>query len=289
MRAIRVLSGRKIVGILLCLGMFSSLTPQVKGQALLPYIPPLSGEQLEAYSVRLMQDAIQLLRIQEVDLALSRAKLAVQLSPRRYLTWFVLGTAQSQKGNHQEALAAFLEAKKIAPDNAEVLFALGNSYFQVKQYQAAVRELEAGLLINNQSPQAYFDLGNAYFKLNQYDKAINAYQQVLKLEADFWPAINNIGLVQYEQGNVKQAMDSWRKAIAIDEQQAEPLLALAVALYERGQTQEAIQLGKKALQLDPNYGNIDHLILNLWGEKLIASTRKFFQNRSIAVLLPKAN
>jgi tetratricopeptide (TPR) repeat protein len=280
-----LVSTYRFLSVILVLFSFNSYAQKVCAQALLPYTPELSSEYLDPYGAELLQDAVQLIRFREFDLALSRAKLASQLSPNHYETWFILGTLYVQQGNIEEGVSALEKAKELAPEEAEVLFALGNSYFQLGEYNNAAKELQAGLKINSEVPQAYFDLGNSYLKLNQYQKSITAYEKAVKLEDSFWPAINNIGLVEYEQGKRASAIEKWRKALKIDEKQAEPMLAIAVALYTEGKADEGIKLGKQALELDNSYGNLKFLEDNLWGEKLLNDTAKFFQDPAIKVMI----
>jgi tetratricopeptide (TPR) repeat protein len=273
------------LSLLVIFGSFFYSHQKVSAQALLPYTPEVNSEYLDPYGAELLQDAVQLIRFREYDLALSRAKLASQLSPNHYESWFILGTLYIQQEQIEEGVKALQKSKELAPQEAEVLFALGNSYFQLADYENAVKELEAGLKINAEVPQAYFDLGNSYLKLARYTNAIYAYEKAVKLEAEFWPAINNIGLIEYEEGKVDSAIEKWRKSLTIDENQSEPMLAIAVALYTQGKESEGLKLGEKALKLDRSYGDLKFLEENLWGEKLLSDTAKFFQNSIIQGLV----
>ncbi|EHJ14581.1 hypothetical protein CWATWH0003_0748 [Crocosphaera watsonii WH 0003] len=145
--------------------------------------------------------------------------------------------------------------------------------------------MEEGLEIKADVPSAQFDLGNAYFKLGRMAEAIAVYQKAVAQQEEFWPAVNNIGLIKYEQGNISSAIEHWQKALEIDEEQAEPILALGVALYIQGQKEEGLKLGEAALELDSNYGEIQHLKDNLWGEKLIKDTQTFFTTPQMQAIL----
>lgn len=258
----------------------------LRAQSLAPYTPKVDAETLTPYGIQLIQDAVQLIRFREFDLALSRAELATQLAPNQYETWFILGTLYGQQQENKKAIDALLTAKKIAPTEAEILFSLGNSYFQMGEYQSAIQELENGLGINSAVPQAYFDLGNSHLQLKQFNQAITAYRQAIKLDEKFWPATNNIGIAQYEQGDRRGALTRWREALtAVEERQAEPLLAIAVALFSEGETSEAIKTASEALTIDGQYGNIDYLIKNLWGENLIRDTKTFFATPTMKSIL----
>ena len=255
----------RFLPVLILISLFS-FVPKVKtAQALLPYTPELNEEYFSLYTTQLIQDAVQLINFQEYELALSRAKLATQLSPQVYQTWYILGTLQIQTGKVEEGINSFQEAKKLAPDEdqADILFSLGNSYFQAGEYDLALQELLAGLELNPEMPQAYFDLGNTYLRLSQYDNAIESYQKAVALEENFWPATNNIGLINYEEGKIDEAINKWREALTVDANQAEPILAIAVALYRQGNKSEAIKMGQQALRINSSYGKLSFLEENL--------------------------
>jgi tetratricopeptide (TPR) repeat protein len=91
----------------------------------------------------------------------------------------------------------------------------------------------------------------------------------------FWPAINNIGLIKYEEGDVPGAIQQWQTAVSIDKKAAEPLLALAVASYNQGDKQKSLQMGVSALRIDSRYADLNFLKENLWGDRLLADTKKF--------------
>lgn len=266
----------------------------VSAQALLPYTLQLDAEKLEQQGLNLAQDAVQLTRFQQYDLALSRAKLATQLAPNSFETWFILGTLSIQNQQLDEGIEALSKAQSLNPEEAGVLFSLGNAYFQKGDYRTTVSKIEAGLKLEPDVPEALFDLGNAYYMLDQYSKAIATYEEAADQEPSdtwpVWPAINNIGLVMYEQGDVAGAVDKWQDAIAIDPEAAEPKLAVAVALYTQGEQDRGLALGETALRSDERYGDLDFLKENLWGERLIADTQKFLANPRIqATLAPGGN
>ncbi|MEQ8754937.1 MAG: tetratricopeptide repeat protein [Coleofasciculus sp. G1-WW12-02] len=266
----------------------------VSAQALLPYTLQLDAEELEQQGLNLAQDAVQLTRFQQYDLALSRAKLATQLAPNSFETWFILGTLYVQNQQLDEGIEALSKAQSLKPEEAGVLFSLGNTYFQKGDYRTAVSKLEAGLKLESDVPEALFDLGNAYYMLDQYPMAIAAYQKAAAQGTSdtwpVWPAINNIGLVKYEQGDVAGAIEKWQAAIAIDPEAAEPKLAVAVALYTQGKQDRGLALGETAIRSDERYADLEFLKENLWGERLLSDTQKFLANPRIqATIAPSGN
>jgi tetratricopeptide (TPR) repeat protein len=117
--------------------------------------------------------------------------------------------------------------------------------------------------------------------LKQFPKAIAQYEKAVSLEKNFWPALNNIGLVKYEQGDIRAAIKQWEAAIAIDDEAAEPQLAIAVALYAQGDQEKGLSQGEAAIRLDSRYADLEFLKENLWGDRLLADTKKFLETPRI--------
>ncbi len=267
--------GNWLLSLLVGVGVWQFNVP-VMGQMLLPYTPQLNTEQLEQQGLQVAEEAAQLIRFQQHDLALSRAKLATQLAPNKYQPWFILGTLYLIKEELEPGVEALEKALLLEPEEVGIKFTLANAYFQQGKYQQAATELEEGLKIKPDVPSAQFDLGNAYLKLGRMTEAIAVYEKAVNQQEEFWPAVNNIGLIEYEQGNIPAAVQNWEKAVEIDPEQAEPQLALAVAFYIQGQKEKGLELGKAALELDSRYGKLQHLKDNLWGDKLLKDTQTFF-------------
>ncbi len=263
-----------VISLLATLGLWSVAAP-VFGQALLPATLQLNADQLEQDGLTLAEEAAQLARFEQYELALQRAYLGTQLAPQKPQTWAVLGSLYLQIEKWNEGITALEQALNLDPNNAAILFALGAAHFQQENYSEAIAQLQAGLKIKPDTIGALFDLGNAYFKLQQFNQAINYYQQAITLDAKFWPAINNIGLIEYEQGDIEAALRSWRSALAVDAEAAEPKLAMAVALYAQGDREQGLAMGEAALRSDHRYGDVDFLKENLWGDRLIADTQTF--------------
>ena len=97
-----------------CVGLSSVVLP-VRGQALLPYVPKLDSERLEQQGLELLQEAIQLIKFQQYDLALSRAELSTQLAPGSYESWFILGSLYVQQDKLDQGIRVLEKAKVIAP------------------------------------------------------------------------------------------------------------------------------------------------------------------------------
>jgi len=228
-------------------------------------------------------------------LALSRARLAVQLAPKSSQPHAVLGSVYLRQEEYGKAISHLQIAHSLNKDNPSILFSLGSAYLRNGNHNQAIDALNRGLAL----PQAEFpinarfDLGNAYFLAKRYSEAIEEYQKVLDKEKNFWAATNNMGLVEYERDNVDRAIALWqdavKQAIASEDTAAEPRLALAVAFYVRGEQTKGLKLGEEALREDPRYGMLEFLKENLWGEKLLNNARKVLANPRLQELIKTSN
>jgi tetratricopeptide (TPR) repeat protein len=273
-------------------GAVAPIAP-VHGQALIPHTIKLNFGNVEAQALALARDAAQLAQFQQYDLALSRARLAVQLSPQSYQTQAVLGTVYLRTEEYPKAIASLTAALNLKKDNSSLLFTLGAAYLRNSNYQLAIEKIKQGLVITPKAPTAIFDLGNAYFLTKRYDDAIAEYNNVLKLENKFWAATNNIGLVEYERGNVDNAIKKWEEAIAqgetIEDKAAEARLALGTAFYMKGDRAKGLKIAEDALKIDVRYGKPEFLKDNLWGDKLLADAKAILATPVLKTLVDQSN
>ncbi|BAY28000.1 tetratricopeptide repeat-containing protein [Calothrix sp. NIES-2100] len=237
----------------------------------------LDPDKAEKAGLSLAQEAAQAAQSQKFDLALPRAQIASYLAPKNDKVWFLLGGIYLQTKNFDEAIAALTKAQSLNPKNADVLFAIGSANFQQEKYQPAIVNYQAGLKLKPNDPEGLFDLGNAYYKLGRFSDAIAQYNKAISQDQKFWAAVNNIGLIKYEQGDIQGAIQQWQTAVSLDKQAPEPLLALAVALYTKGDRQQGLAMGQAALRINKRYGDLDFLKQNLWGDRLLADTKKLLQ------------
>jgi tetratricopeptide (TPR) repeat protein len=284
--------GRSIF-LALWLGIGSNFA--VGAQAFLPPAGKLNFQNQEQQALALSRDAAQLIRFGQTDLALPRARLAVQLAPKTYQTQAVLGSVYLRKEEYDKAIKHLQIAHSLNKNNASVLFSLGSAYLRDGNYNKAIDSINQGLsLPSEEFPiNARFDLGNAYFLAKRYDDSIKEYQKVLNQDKNFWAATNNMGLVEYERDNIDRAIGHWqeaiKQAIASEDKTAEPRLALAVAFYVQGDQTQGLKLGEEALREDPRYGLPEFLKENLWGDKLLNNARRVLANPKLQELIKTSN
>ena len=143
-----------LFSLLVCTGVWGASFP-AQAQALLPYSPTLNSERLEQQGLELAEDAIQLVRFQRPEAALSRAQLSTQLAPNHFQTWFILGTLYLQQEEIDAGIKSLKRALILEPNEAGIYFTLGRAYFQKEDYQAAIAEIEGNGGSNDDRPVDY--------------------------------------------------------------------------------------------------------------------------------------
>ncbi len=271
------------------LGILWVVVPGIPAQAQILFHSPVpEASLLQAQSMQLASDAVRLAQFGQTEEALSRLKLGTQLYPTSSELHYLSGSLMLQEEQYQDAVEALQQARDLSPDEPDILLTLGTAYLRQGSYFAAVEVLERGIELQPGDPNAYFQLGNAYLLRGDDQESEAAFREALELDPEFWPAVNNIGLLEYERGNIESAIALWRQTLEINGAVAEPHLALGTALYVQGQTQEAEELGVQAMQLDPEYGRLETLRINLWGEQLLQDVQVLLQTEAVSNALRQA-
>lgn len=95
--------------------------------------------------------------------------------------WIIIGLIDQQRGRDVQAIAAFSQAEKVAPENFMASFLLGRSQLQAFQSMQAARTLERALL-KQASPadtkEALQLLGRIYRQSHQNEKALDLYKRM---------------------------------------------------------------------------------------------------------------
>ena len=140
-----------IAASLVALGM-ALCNPPVLAQVLhRPLVP--NSQLMEQQGLQLAGDALQLAQFGQEAAAISRIKLASQLSPNNPDILTILGRLHLQKNEFDRAIALLNRARPLAPDSPDLLLSLGSAYVRQGSYFAALEALERGLELEPESLQ----------------------------------------------------------------------------------------------------------------------------------------
>jgi serine/threonine protein kinase/tetratricopeptide (TPR) repeat protein len=116
--------------------------------------------------------------------AMAAFQNAHRVAPQDLGIYYQMGMLAMEQGYMQEAQAHLLEGLKINPDYLPLLIALGHLYIEMRKYKMAVSTL---LSVTQRDPahwEAWFELGRAHMKLKAWKPALNALEQALQQNPD---------------------------------------------------------------------------------------------------------
>lgn len=150
------------------------------------------------------------------------------------------GDADMQSTKLPDAEKAYLEAVKLAPNDARTHIALGNLYiFEHKEGDAQIEFMKV-LEIDPKNAATHVALGNLYNEQNQRGLAENQYRAAVALEPDRSNYHVDLGEVLRQEGKAAAAEDQFRTAIGLNPKDAKAHLSLANLLAtEPGRMAEA--------------------------------------------------
>lgn len=198
-----------------------------------------------------------------------------------------LGITRSKLGQHDAAIAAFLEARKAQPEDIKVNFSLAEAYEKAGRLEdaeavfdnlAAINPAEAKIY-HSQAIRMYdaagkydkavgparkivklepgnemnlYNLGLMYFKLQDYKQAIEAFQQCLAAKPDYAYAWFQIGSSHIQKKAYKEAAEAYRKFVELSPDEPSGWLSLGVSYMQLKNFEAALEPMRKAVELKPD-------------------------------------
>lgn len=156
-------------------------------------------------------------------------------------------------GRIPEAIAAFREATRLAPNLAPAHYNLGLALRQKGELQASADAFYQATQADPNFALAYANLGAALLEGQNLDQAGDYLERAVELNPELGLAHYNLGLVREFQGRLADAIVAHKRAIAYSPNAPEPHFHLGKIYTQQGKTPEALDAFRKALTISPNY------------------------------------
>jgi lipoprotein NlpI len=127
------------------------------------------------------------------------------------------------------ALAAYGEAIRNAPDNAQFFDSRGNVYYDEEDYDHAIADYDEAIRLNKFYSAAFDSRANAYHRKGEDDRAVPDYDEAIRLNPEFALAYNNRAALYTERGEHARAIADFDAALRLAPK-------FRVALFNRGRT-----------------------------------------------------
>lgn len=188
--------------------------------------------------------------------ALAEFIKAHELDPDNPLVHNQLGLGYFLRGRMELAEKHFREALGLNPKFTEARNNLGRTYIELKRYKEAISELKVAAkdLIYSEPEKTYANLGLAYFHLADYADAEKSFLQSLKLRRKNCLALSFYGRALYEQSAFDKAAESLDQAM--EECKAlkleDPYYFAALSYMKTGDRDQAVARLEEGLSAYPN-------------------------------------
>jgi tetratricopeptide (TPR) repeat protein len=167
------------------------------------------------------------------------------------------GEASSQAGRFAQqsqvgaAAAAYQEALKKDPGNAELHFDLSLALAKLGDERSAQEELETAIRLDHNLAKARNQLGIRHLMDNEKAKAEDEFKAAISVDSQFVEARNNLGVLYAWMGKDFEAIELFRQAIEGRPNYAPAHVNLGLVLAGEGKYAEAEKEFRSALRVSP--------------------------------------
>ncbi|MCG3116614.1 MAG: tetratricopeptide repeat protein [Candidatus Manganitrophus sp. SA1] len=173
----------------------------------------------------------------------------VKKSPRKGRAHDNLGSALSERGDFQGAIAHFSQALGINPEDANAHNSLGVTLDRQGKFEEALGHYLRAVEIKPKDETTHYNLGDALQKRGRLEEAIHHYFQALRIRPDFDKVHNNLGVALGRQGKFEDAVFHLSKAARITPNDAMTQYNLGTILFQQGNFEEAVVHLSRAAQM----------------------------------------
>jgi tetratricopeptide (TPR) repeat protein/tRNA A-37 threonylcarbamoyl transferase component Bud32 len=159
------------------------------------------------------------------------------------------------QGRHADAEAAYREAVRLNPGDADAHEGLGGVLWDVKRYPEAETAYREAIRLDAGHVEAHNGLGLVLRDLRRYPEAEAAFREAIRLNSDDADLIYNLGLVLRDMRRYSEAETAFREAIRRDAGHSRAYNGLGSLLFDMKRYAEAETAFREAIRRDPGHGN----------------------------------
>ncbi|WP_312163885.1 tetratricopeptide repeat protein [Phenylobacterium sp.] len=167
------------------------------------------------------------------------AAAGVELYPKDYDLWNMLGVSHRRAKNFDEAIKAFRVAEKLNPKNTSALSNRGNVYNDMRNGPAAVEVFTKLVRLQPNSAELQRNLGRAYWFSGDLEKAQMRLNLALKFKPDLVDAWLDLAAVAADRKGYPEALEVTDQALAVLPDEMRLHEARTTALRRSGRLRDA--------------------------------------------------
>lgn len=140
----------------------------------------------------------------EMDVALSKYRVAAQQIPNSAQLWNNIGMCFLGKQNYIASIACLKRALYLAPFEWTIAYNLGLVHLNAEQYASAFHYFRCSINLKPDFASSYMYLGIVLSKLGDVENAYDAYEKAIEMEQDHLFELN-YAITLYNNGQLEAA------------------------------------------------------------------------------------
>lgn len=164
-----------------------------------------------------------------------------------------LGNKLWDEDKYAEALSAYNEAIKLAPDWDVPYLYIGSCYFTISEFEQAILSFKKAIFINSQSEAAYSGVGMCLIFQKKYGEAIAWYEKAKDINPRSDTAYHMIGECLKSQGFYNRAIEYYHHALKLKPSKADAYVGIGDCLEGQEEYDKSMQWYSNAIKLNPNW------------------------------------
>jgi tetratricopeptide (TPR) repeat protein len=149
------------------------------------------------------------------------------------------GNGYLEKGAATNAIAAYLQVVKLAPDNLDARLNLANACLLADDSSNAVEQCRQAINLDRNSAAAYYLMGCAYLRLNQAEPAVQAFQQSGQIDNAVTALHFQLGLAQARLGHLDDAIREFETILRFEPEHPSAHYQLSLLYGRVGRPEDA--------------------------------------------------
>lgn len=142
------------------------------------------------------------------------------------------GNGFLESGDATNAIAAYTQVVKLAPENLDARLNLANAWLLAGDSRKVIEESRQALALDHNSAAAYYLMGCAYLRLNEAEPAVQAFQQSKQIDPAVTALNFQLGLAQARLGHLEDAIREFETILQFEPEHPSAHYQLS-QLYQR--------------------------------------------------------
>jgi superkiller protein 3 len=188
-----------------------------------------------------------------VDHAENNAQRALSQQPDCIACYQTLARVAEHQGNTEKALSYLVQAKRLAPEDPQVLFQFGRVCLERNLLDDALPALSKAVDLKPDNDSYVYALGSANVGKGRLPDALALFQQLLKKHPQDAGLMYAIGAVYYLQSKFSEAETSLRQSLEAQPNQVAAAYYLALTYNAMGDDDRAIPIFRDLLKKNPQH------------------------------------